>query len=314
MQLAEIKKVIIAGAGTMGTSMAQIFAQYGYDTTLYNHREATLQRAKEMIRMNQQALVKSGDLTTEESMAVQKNIGLTADKTCFANCDFVVESIVENLEIKQEFWRDISRLVKPSTLLATNTSGISITKIAALTEKPARFCGMHWFNPPHLVPLVEVIKGEHTDEETARTVFALAEKIGKKPVLVKKDAKGFIGNRIQLAVLREALHIVKEGIADAKDVDNAMKYGLGFRYACLGPLETADFGGLDIFYHVAEYLLPDLDRSAEVPPLLKEKYEKGELGIKTQQGFYSYPEETSKKAIQERDEKFIRLFHALYQK
>lgn len=314
MQTEQIQKVVMAGAGTMGTSMAQIFAAHGYDTVLYNHREATLQKARRMIELNQEALVLSGELSQAESDAVKARIQLTSDESCFQDCDVVVESIVENMEAKHQLWQKISDLAREDAILTTNTSGLSITEIAKAVQRPERFCGMHWFNPPHLVPLVEVIKGEKTEDQTARVVAELAERIGKKAVTVKKDAKGFIGNRLQTAILREALHIVQSGIADAEDVDKAVKYGIGFRYACLGPLETADFGGLDIFYHVAEYLVPDLYSSQEVPALLREKFEKGELGVKTGKGFYDYSGDKGEQAIRERDEKFIRLYHALYQK
>jgi len=314
MQTEQIQKVVMAGAGTMGTSMAQIFAAHGYDTVLYNHRETTLQKARRMIELNQEALVLSGELSQAESDAVKARIQLTSDESCFQDCDVVVESIVENMEAKHQLWQKISALAREDAILTTNTSGLSITEIEKAVQRPERFCGMHWFNPPHLVPLVEVIKGEETEDQTARVVAELAERIGKKAVTVKKDAKGFIGNRLQTAVLREALHIVQSGIADAEDVDKAVKYGIGFRYACLGPLETADFGGLDIFYHVAEYLVPDLYSSQEVPALLREKFEKGELGVKTGKGFYDYSGDKGERAIRERDEKFIRLYHALYQK
>ena len=314
MQTEQIQKVVMAGAGTMGTSMAQIFAAHGYDTVLYNHREATLQKARRMIELNQEALVLSGELSQAESDAVKMRIQLTSDESCFQDCDVVVESIVENMEAKHQLWQKISDLAREDAILTTNTSGLSITEIAKAVQRPERFCGMHWFNPPHLVPLVEVIKGEKTEDQTARVVAELAERIGKKAVTVKKDAKGFIGNRLQTAILREALHIVQSGIADAEDVDKAVKYGIGFRYACLGPLETADFGGLDIFYHVAEYLVPDLYSSQEVPSLLREKFEKGELGVKTGKGFYDYSGDKGEQTIRERDEKFIRLYHALYQK
>ncbi|EJF42555.1 putative 3-hydroxybutyryl-CoA dehydrogenase [Clostridium sp. MSTE9] len=314
MQTEQIQKVVMAGAGTMGTSMAQIFAAHGYDTVLYNHREATLQKARRMVELNQEALVLSGELSQAESDAVKARIQLTSDESCFQDCDVVVESIVENMQAKHQLWQKISDLAREGAILTTNTSGLSITEIAKAVQRPERFCGMHWFNPPHLVPLVEVIKGEKTGDQTARVVAELAERIGKKAVTVKKDAKGFIGNRLQTAILREALHIVQSGIADAEDVDKAVKYGIGFRYACLGPLETADFGGLDIFYHVAEYLVPDLYSSQEVPALLREKFEKGELGVKTGKGFYDYSGDKGEQAIRERDEKFIRLYHALYQK
>ena len=258
MKATDIQRIVVAGAGTMGASMAQIFAKCGYDVVLYDIAEAAIQRGQNLVKVNQESQVSSGDLTAEQSAEIISHLSYTMDKQCFADCDLVVESILENLEIKQNFWEEVSKIAKPDCLLCTNTSGLSITKICARVQGKERFCGMHWFNPSHIVPLIEVINGDETAPETAEAIYEFSKIIGKQPIYVKKDALGFIANRLQAAILREALYIQKEGIGDFSDIDGAMKYGLGFRYACLGPLEVVDQGGLDIHHHIATYLWEDL--------------------------------------------------------
>lgn len=303
----DIKKIVVAGAGLMGTSMAQIFAQYGFDVVIYDIIEPALEKSKELIRINQEEQVKMGELTSEESEKLQARLSHSVDKNVFADCDLVVESVIEKLEIKQSFWAEVSRIVPEDAILATNTSGLSITAIAKDIHKPERFCGMHWFNPAHLIPLIEVIKGDMSSDETCAEVYALALKIGKEPINVKKDALGFIGNRVQLAVLREALHIVESGIGDFEDVDRAMKYALGFRYACFGPFEVCDFGGLDTFYHIQTYLNADLCDTKEPQPTLKALYDKGEFGVKAKKGFYDYSNGKDEEAIRKRDELYMKV-------
>ena len=171
---------------------------------------------------------------------------------------------------------------------------------------------MHWFNPPHLVPLIEIIKGEKTREDVAQTVYDLSLKIGKKPVLVNRDIPGFAANRLQFAILREALALVAQGVVSAEGIDDVMKYGLGFRYACLGPLEVADFGGLDTFTHISSYLMKDLCDSKEVPELMQAHFDAGEYGVKSEKGFYDYSDGRAEEATKERDEKFLKVYQALY--
>ena len=238
MTLDEIKVVGIAGAGTMGASMAQIFAQYGYTVIIYDAFEAGLERGKHLVEINQASLVEAGDITAEQSAEIKTKLSFTGDINGLKDCDIIVESVLERLDVKQDFWVKAEAVVSPDCILATNTSGLSINKIFANCKDKTRACGMHWFNPPHIVPLIEVINNDETKQEIADTVYQLSLKIGKKPIYVKKDALGFIGNRIQAAILREAVYIVEQGIGDYKDVDGAMKYGLGFRYACLGKLLT----------------------------------------------------------------------------
>lgn len=303
----EFRNVVIAGAGLMGTSMAQIFAQKNMSVTIYDIIEEALEKSKELIRINQEGQILCGGITAQESESLLNRLSHTCDKTCFENCDLVVESIVEKMDVKHLFWEEISQIVQKDTLLSTNTSGLSITEIAKAVAGPERFAGMHWFNPAHLIPLIEVVKGEKTSESTMDELYDLSVFLGKKPIRVRKDVPGFIGNRIQLAILRESLHMVENGIGDIEDVDRCMKYALGFRYACLGPFEVCDMGGLDTFYHIASYLNADLADAKEPQNTLKNLYEKGEFGVKSKKGFYDYGNGRDEEAIKKRDQLYMKL-------
>lgn len=308
----EIKKVAIAGAGTMGASMAAIFARFGYDVILYDIFPAALEKAKNLIALNQKTEVSEGIVTQEESDALIARIHYTGDVQDFKPADFVVEAVLERMDVKHKFWEEASRIVDEDVVMASNTSGLSITKIAEVIHKPERFGGMHWINPPHIIPLIEVIQGEKTSDEAAGAIRDLALKVGRKPVIVK-DAPGFALNRIQLAILRECLHIVDEGIASPEAVDDVMKYGLGLRYACLGPFEVCDLGGLDIFNNIASYLFADLCDKKEPFGMLADRAAKGEFGVKTGAGFYDYSGDKAEKKIQYRDEMFTKLAKCLYE-
>lgn len=308
----DIKNIVTAGAGTMGYSMAQIFAKYNFDVTIYDLKDEAIENARNRIQENTKILIEEHELAIEEEEKLHQHLTYTTNKSCFKNCDLVVESIIEKVEIKQSFYKEISKIVREDTILATNTSGISINTLASAVYKPERFIGMHWFNPSHLILLIEIIKGDHTLESVAQAVKDLSIQIGKKPVIVQKDVLGFAANRIQFAVLREALYLVEQGVISKEDIDAVMKYGLGFRYACLGPLEVADFGGLDTFYHISDYLMEDLCNDKKVPHELAELYESGHFGIKTQQGFYDYHDGKDHEAIKNRDDQLLKLYNALY--
>lgn len=308
----EIKDIVIAGAGTMGYSMAQIFAKYNYNVTIYDLKEEAIINAKQRIKENTQILIQDQEITEAQEIQLHQHLNYTTDKNCFRNCVLVVESIIEKVEIKQSFYKEITQIVKEDTILATNTSGISINTLAKAVYKPERFIGMHWFNPSHLILLIEIIKGDQTLESVAQTIKELSISIGKKPVIVQKDVLGFAANRIQFAILREALYLVKQGVISKEDIDSVMKYGLGFRYACLGTLEVADFGGLDTFYHISDYLMKDLCNDTQIPSELAKLYDEGHLGIKSQQGFYDYHDGKDHEAIKHRDDRLLKLYNALY--
>lgn len=308
----EIKKIAIAGAGTMGASMGQTFAKFGYQVVLYDLFPEALVKAKKLIAINQETEVSEQILSRQDSVELLDRIGYSADIHCFKEADFVVEAILERIEVKHKFWSEVSRLAGDDVVLTTNTSGLSISKIAEVVNHPERFLGMHWINPPHIIPLIEVIKGEATTDESAEIVRDLALRVKKKPVIVK-DAPGFVLNRIQLAILRECLFIQKRGIASIEAIDDVVKYGLGLRYACLGPFEVADLGGLDVFSNIASYLFADLSNVEESFGLLKECVEQNRLGVKSGSGFYDYSDGKDEAVIKYRDQMYTKLVKCLYE-
>ena len=309
----EIKKIVIAGAGTMGYSMAQIFAQFHYQVVVYDLNNQALETAQRHIKENVDILIKEKEITEQQGQTIISYLSYTTSKDCFKDCDLVVESIIENVDIKKAFYQEISQIVSSNCILATNTSGISINELASVVNKPQRFIGMHWFNPSHLILLIEIIKGDQTSDEVAQAIYQLSLKIHKKPVIVQKDVLGFAANRLQFAVLREALDLVEKGVIYKEGIDDVMKYGLGLRYACLGPLEVADLGGLDTFYHISSYLMQDLCDSHDVPTILKQHFNNNEYGVKSQKGFYDYQNGKDLEAIANRDDKLLKLYNAFYQ-
>ena len=309
-------KAVIAGAGVMGASLAQVYAAASYDVVLYDIGDKFLNRGRELITINQSTLVKEGILSQSDSDALISRISFTCDKACFSDphLDIVLETIVEKLDVKQTFWAEVSAMAPKGALLASNTSGLHICDIAErmTVENKARFIGQHWLNPPHLLPLCELIIGNDTAPDTVERMKSLVLGLGKKPVCVK-DINGFIINRLQFAILREAMYIVDSGAASMEDIDAVMKYGMGLRLAALGPFRIADFGGLDTFDHIAGYLFADLDDSKEGNPHLHQLVQEGKLGVKSGHGFYDYSGGKDVEAIRERDELFIKLSKCLYQ-
>ncbi len=307
MNVDEIKKTALIGAGTMGSGMGLCFAQAGYDVILYDITTEHLNRALERIDNSQEVLIKESIIDPSLAERSKDRISVTTDlDKALEDVQFVLEAVPENLELKRQLYKDLEALTGPETILATNTSGLSITEIASVCAHPDRIGGMHWVNPPELVPLVEVIRGKSTSDDTVDLIYDLALKLGKMPVKINKEAPGIGLNRLQFAVLRESFHMIAEGIVSPEDLDRIMKYGLGFRYPWIGPLETADLGGLDVFYNISSYLFNELSNAEKPPESFKDLIEQGHLGIKTGQGFYEYDADARDEILRKRDLYFIR--------
>ncbi len=312
MKIEDIKKIGIAGAGTMGSGIAQIFARKGYEVVITDIKEEFLENSRKLVSIFNSSLIEEGLMAESEVENTVKNIKYDVDKKVFSDCDVIIEAIIEKMDIKQDFWREVEKIAKSDAIFATNTSGLSITGISQKVENKGRFIGMHFWNPPHIIPLVELIRGDGTSNKTVEILLGLVKKIDKEPVVVQKDSPGFIGNRIQFAVFREALNIVEQGIATFEDVDRAMKYGPGFRYPIIGPLETADLGGLDTFYYISSYLFNDLSDVKEPQEVLKKLMENKELGVKSKKGFYDYSDGKDEEAIKRRDKMFFKMLKHIH--
>lgn len=305
MQLTDIKIITNVGAGTMGHATALQFALAGYPVRLYDHQEAGLKRGQEAIAHDLQTFQKAG-LLKEEPVTILKRITPTTDlAVACQNTDFVIESIVEDQQVKQEVWQAIEQQVSPATVLATNTSGLSPTALQSVLEHPARFVVAHFWNPAQLMPLVEVVPGKATSQETVDLTVTLMNKIGKHAVPLKQEALGFVGNRIQLAVLREAFQIVAEGIASPEAVDDIIKYSLGRRWNLVGPIASADLGGLDVFKNISSYLYADLANGTGTDPTLEKLVDHGKLGLKSGQGFYNWQGDAGKQIVADRDRELL---------
>jgi 3-hydroxybutyryl-CoA dehydrogenase len=299
----EIKAIAVVGAGLMGHGIAQIFAVNGYPVTLMDINKDLLSKAVKNVRSNLSLMAEKGIGSPDSIEKTAAGIRTTVDlDEAVTEADFVVEAVSENLQLKQKIFKDLDALCPPDTILATNTSVISITEIASEAKMRGRIVGTHFWNPPYLIPLVEVVRGRDTEDDTMDRTFSLLDSVGKHPVRVNKDVPGFVGNRLQHALWREAISIVEHGIADAATVDECIKFGFGIRLPVLGPLENTDMVGTDLVFAIHDYILKYLDASPEPSPLLRSKFEQGELGFKTGKGFQEWsPEqiEASRKRLLE---------------
>jgi 3-hydroxybutyryl-CoA dehydrogenase len=277
-------RIAIVGAGLMGHGIAQVFALAGHEVTITDEIATSLDTVKARIAVNLRDL---GD----DEKAVER-VRPTADLTdAVRTADFVVEAISENLPLKQKLFGEIEKHVRPDAILASNTSVIPITKIMEGLRDRTRALGTHWWNPPYLVPLVEVIGTQWTSQQAIDWTMQLHAAAGKQPAHVKKDVPGFIGNRLQHALWREAIALVEHGICDAETVDTVIKAAFGRRLAVLGPLENADLVGTDLTLAIHKTVLPDIDSRPGPSPYLEELVAKGKLGFKTGEGFRKWTPE-----------------------
>ncbi|MCR5468342.1 MAG: 3-hydroxyacyl-CoA dehydrogenase family protein [Lachnospiraceae bacterium] len=307
------KNIAVLGAGKMGLGIAQLFATKGHNVkVIYVYDDKTRYDSAQVIRDNLSVLVKNDVLTQKEADEASARIGFVDTIEEVADfADIVFEGIIENLEIKQDYFKKMDEIFPVSTVLATNTSAISVTEIAEKSVHKERIIGTHYWNPAYLIPLVEVIKTKYVSDETVKKTYDLLEEAGKKPVIVKKDVPGFLANRMQHALFREALSIIENDIADPKDVDDAIKYGFGMRLGICAPVEVMDMGGLDLTYSIHNYLFPHIESSTKPSRLLTENIEKGNLGFKTGKGLMEWSPEDVKKANVELTEGLIKVAKAL---
>lgn len=275
----------VIGAGQMGNGIAQVFAMTGYAVTMLDISAAAVQRGVAMIGTSLDRLIKKGTMTTERRAEVLGRVTPTTELSAMRDATLVVEAATERRDLKFELFRQLDALCSPATILASNTSSISITELAAQTQRPAQVIGMHFFNPVPVMALVEIVRGLATDDATYQQVEQLARELGKTPVAVN-DFPGFVSNRILMPMINEAIYTVMEGVASAEAVDTVMKLGMNHP---MGPLQLADFIGLDTCLAIMEVLHTGLGDSKYRPcPLLRKMVAAGYLGKKSGRGFYTY--------------------------
>lgn len=281
-----IKTIGVVGAGAMGTGIAHIAAMAGYDVILRDIDIAFVERATKNMDKFMARSVEKGKMTEEARQATLARIEGTTQMEDFAAADFMIEVVVEKMELKKEVFEALDKICRPEVILTTNTSSMSITAIAATTNRPEKVCGMHFFNPAQIMRLCEVIRGLKTADETIATATELARAFGKTTVEVKKDSPGFIVNRVMIPQFVEAARLLQEGVASAEDIDTAVKLGLNYP---MGPFELQDFAGVDISVLVMEYFADEFRNSQyAAPQIMKQMMRAGKLGKKTGEGFYKY--------------------------
>ncbi|CAM5315456.1 3-hydroxyacyl-CoA dehydrogenase family protein [Streptomyces tanashiensis] len=280
------RKLAVIGAGLMGSGIAQVSAQAGWDVVLRDVTDAALTRGTDGIKASYDKFVAKGKLGAEDAEAALGRITATTELDAVADADIVVEAVFENLDVKHEIFRSLDKIVKDGAVLASNTSAIPITKIAAVTERPEAVVGVHFFSPVPMMQLVELVRGYKTSDETLATARAFAESVGKTCIVVNRDVAGFVTTRLISALVVEAAKLHESGVATAEDIDIACKLGFGH---AMGPLATADLTGIDILVNAANNIYTESQDEKFAPPeLMRRMVDAGDIGRKSGQGFYKY--------------------------
>jgi 3-hydroxyacyl-CoA dehydrogenase len=304
--VAAVRRAAVIGTGTMGPGMGAVLARTGIETALYDVSPEALERARGGAELAAGVLERL-DAAAEDggSLRFESDLGAALE-----GADFVIEAVPEKLELKHEVFKQFEQAVGPETVLASNTSGIPITKIAEVCEHPGRVVGMHWSNPPHLIPMIEVIPGVETSQETIDSTAELVRRVGYHPVQ-EREVPGFVENRILYAILRECLDLVDRGIISPEGLDLNVRWGIGYKLAVIGPMELLDMAGLDIYNAVGSYLNKDLSTSGDVSSTIREKIDEGRLGMKTGGGIYDYTPEQIDELRAQRAGKLVAVRKAL---
>jgi 3-hydroxyacyl-CoA dehydrogenase len=317
MRLEAIRVISVLGAGIMGHGIAQSFLMGGYPVVLYDIQESILQRARSNIGKNLGLFLQASLIEKREIELFLTRLTTTTDiKRAVGGSEFIVEAATEDLELKQGLFEQVESFCKKEAILASNTSSLTLAEMGLRVKNKERLVTTHWFNPPHIVPMVEVVKGEETSDDTVETAYRLLAKIKKVPVKINLELPGFLINRIQIALYREVFDLYEKGVASAEDIDRAVKGSFGFRLACIGPLRTADLAGLDLWLKSTRRLLPEIENSIDPPKILQQLVAQGHYGIKSGKGFYEYGVDRSSDelfgAVQKRDRELLNLLKNLY--
>ena len=285
--MSEVKRAAVIGTGTMGPGMGAVLERAGIEVALYDVSEEALERARGGVELARGVLERLGGERTEGGdIRFESDLGAALE-----GADFVAEAVPEKLELKQQVFADFESHVADDAILSSNTSGIPITKIAEGLEHPERVVGMHWSNPPQLIPMIEVIPGEGTSEETVAAAKELIERIGYKASMLNKEVPGFVENRVLYAIMRECLALVDEGVIDAEELDLNVKWGIGYKLAVIPPMQLLDVAGLDIYESVANYLNSELSTESGVSETITKLTGDGKLGIKAGGGLFEYSQD-----------------------
>jgi 3-hydroxyacyl-CoA dehydrogenase len=304
-----VKRAAVIGTGTMGPGMGAVLERAGVDVALYDVSEEQLEKARPGVDLARSVLDLLGD---EGNGAGSAELRFESDlAAALDGVDLVVEAVPEKLELKQQVFADFEQHVPDDAILASNTSGIPITKIAENLEHPERVIGTHWSNPPHLIPMIEIIPGERTSPEVTETTQELVRQIGYYPCTLKKEVPGFVENRVLYAIMRECLALVDEGVVDAEELDLNVKWGIGYKLAVVPPMALLDMAGLDIYNAVASYLNQDLSDEKGVSSTITERVDQGKLGIKTGGGLFDYDAERAAQLQKERAAALVAVRKAL---
>jgi 3-hydroxybutyryl-CoA dehydrogenase/5-formyl-3-hydroxy-2-methylpyridine 4-carboxylate dehydrogenase len=297
-----IQRVAILGLGTMGPGMAARLARGGLQVAAYDLAPAAIERARSALDAAEATLdaLSIASPSSAGTVRFTDNIG-----DAVSGADLVIENVPENISIKADLYRTIDSLITQDTIVASDTSGIPITQLQAHISNPGRMVGMHWSNPPHIIPMIEVIGGEQTAPETVQAIRELIRSLGLLPVVVKKDVPGFVENRVLYALLREAIDLVERGVIEPEDIDTCVSWGIGYKLAVIGPMALLDMAGMDIYQSVSSFLHADLADRKDVALLVKAQMSAGKLGIKSGEGIYSCTPERIAELQRERARKLV---------
>ncbi len=292
MTIHNISHIAVIGAGLMGHGIAQEFASAGYQVLMHDVTDEHLQTARTQVEKNLKVLAENAIIEEENIPATLQRIQTATELAIVVeNADFVVEAVTENLPLKQQIFEELDAICPPHTILASNTTALMPSQIGVNAKRKDKILNTHYFNPPYLIPLVELIRSPDTSDETVSVAFELLTAIGKTPAIIEKEALGFVGPRLQAALIREAFAIVERGIASAETVDLVVRNSFGRRLSVAGPFEVFELAGWDLVLAAFEELYKDLNSSSDINPLLRQMVESGKLGVKSKEGFYEWTDE-----------------------